>query len=90
MEDNVDDVDTTKSLLPEVAFGENPNFRSASEAIEVKHTSKKGRHIVANRKIKKGQILIVEKAFAFVSLIYDNNDNVCHNCCRSYGDTPMP
>jgi len=92
MEDNVDDTtdDTTEfPPLPDVACGENPNFPFASAAIEVKYTPEKGRYVVANRDIKRGQILFVEKAFAFVPLCYVKSD-ICYNCCHSCGDTPIP
>lgn len=74
---------TESPLQPKVAFGENLNFRFASAAIELKKNSLKGRHVVANRDIEKGQILFVEKAFTFVPLNQDEINHVCHNCCRS-------
>lgn len=90
MEDNADNTDTTEfSSQPEVAYGENPNFRFASAAIEVKHAPEKGRYVIANRDIKRGQILFVEKAFAVVPL-YHVKANICCNCCRSSGDIPVP
>ncbi|KYM99194.1 SET and MYND domain-containing protein 4 [Cyphomyrmex costatus] len=91
MEENVDSTtDTTEfPSLPEVAYGENPNFQFASAAIEIKCSPEKGRYIVTNRDIKRGQILFVEKAFAFVPLCHIKPDN-CYNCCRSSGNTPVP
>lgn len=92
MEDNADNItDTTIEFpsLPEVAYGENPNFPFASTAIEIKYAPEKGRYVVANRDIKRGQILFVEKAFAFVPLAHIKVD-ICYNCCRSYGDVPVP
>lgn len=91
MEDNADDTtDTTEfPLQPEVAYGENPNFQYASAAIEIKYAPEKGRYVVANRDIKRGQILFVEKAFAFVPLSQVKT-NICCNCCRSCDDTPVP
>ncbi|KYN41167.1 SET and MYND domain-containing protein 4 [Trachymyrmex septentrionalis] len=91
MEENADSTTDTAEFpsLPEVAFGENPNFRFASAAVEIKCTPEKGRYVVANRDIKRGQILFVEKAFAFVPLCHIKPDN-CYNCCRSSGNTPVP
>ncbi|XP_011635042.1 SET and MYND domain-containing protein 4-like isoform X1 [Pogonomyrmex barbatus] len=93
MKDNVNDTDTTNTTefpsQPEVTYGENPHFRSASTAIELKQTPEKGRYVVANRDIKRGQILFVEKAFAFVPLSHVQTD-ICYHCCRSFGDTPIP
>lgn len=58
MEENADSTTDTVEFpsLPEVAFGENPNFRFAS-AVEIKCTPEKGRYVVANRDIIRGQIL---------------------------------
>lgn len=91
MEENADSTtDTTEfPSLPEVAYGENPDFRCASAAVEIKCAPEKGRYVVANRDIKRGQILFVEKAFAFVPLCHIKSDN-CYNCCRSSGNTPVP
>ncbi|XP_066589940.1 SET and MYND domain-containing protein 4-like isoform X2 [Prorops nasuta] len=78
------------SIKPEPAFGLNPNFLSASAGIDRKYSQDKGRYVVANRDIKKGQILFVEKPFAFVLLDHDKSNSLCENCCRSYGDVPVP
>lgn len=90
--DNTTDntTDTTEfPSPPEVVYGENPNFPSASAAVEIKHAPEKGRYVVANRDIKRGQILFVEEAFVFVPLSFAKSD-ICYNCCRSSGDTPLP
>jgi len=92
MKNNTSSVDTKEShLQPEVAFGENLNFPSASAGIEVKYASQKGRYVVANKDIQRGQVLFVEKAFAFVPIKQvDVFDNICHNCCHSCDDIPVP
>lgn len=92
MENDLEDVTniTESRLKATVAFGENPNFRNASAAIDKKYTSYKGRHIIANRDIKQGQTLFVEKPFTFILSDYDKSHNVCENCCQSYGDNPIP
>lgn len=76
--------------LPEPVFGYNKDFSNASVGLDLNFSVAKGRYVVANRDIKKGEILFVEKPFAFVLL--DNNDSeaVCANCCKSKGDTPVP
>ncbi|KAL0119343.1 hypothetical protein PUN28_007693 [Cardiocondyla obscurior] len=91
VEDNADiTTDVTEfPLPPEITYGENPNFRFASTAVEIKCAPEKGRYVVANRDIKRGQILFVEKAFAFVPLTHTKID-ICHNCCRSSSDTLVP
>ncbi|KAM0725205.1 SET and MYND domain-containing protein 4 [Formica fusca] len=76
--------------LKRLKSDENPNFRSASASIEVKYAPAKGRYVVANRNIKKGETLFVEDAFTFV-LVNNNKDNTyCHNCCKSCLDIPAP
>jgi len=92
MKNNTSSVDTKEShLQPEVAFGENLNFPSASAGIEVKYAPQKGRYVVANKDIQRGQVLFVEKAFAFVPIKQvDVFDNICHNCCHSCDDIPVP
>ncbi|XP_011502335.1 PREDICTED: SET and MYND domain-containing protein 4-like [Ceratosolen solmsi marchali] len=87
--DNVD-IDNIDSMLPNLTFGENPNFPYASIALDLKFSVEKGRYVVANQNIKKGQILFVEKPFAFVLLDNENSDVVCANCCKSRGDIPVP
>lgn len=93
-QNNADNVDTRESpSQPKVAFGENPNFSSASASIEVKYSSQKGRYVVANKDIKRGQVLFVEKPFAVVPVNknkIDIFDNICHNCCQPCGDIPVP
>ncbi|XP_072746541.1 SET and MYND domain-containing protein 4 [Anoplolepis gracilipes] len=76
--------------LKRLKSGENPNFRSASASIEVKYAPAKGRYVIANRNIKKGETLFVEDAFTFV-LVNNNKDIThCHNCCKSCLDIPVP
>lgn len=87
--DDVTDV-TEPHVLPEIPFGENPNLPSATAAVDVKYTPQKGRHVVANRDIKRGQTLFVEKPFSFVILECDGINDLCENCCRSYGKSPTP
>jgi hypothetical protein len=43
----------------------------------------KGRHVVANRDVKMGDILFVERPYAFV-VLPDQYRAHCHNCCRLY------
>ncbi|XP_012219743.1 SET and MYND domain-containing protein 4-like [Linepithema humile] len=82
-ENTANTTNTTEFSQPQFAFGENPDFQFASAAVSLDETLSKGRHVVANRDIKKGQVLFIEKAFAFVPLnIYEMN-HVCHHCCRT-------
>lgn len=76
--------------LPNPAFGENPDFPNASAALDLKFSVDKGRHVVANRDIQRGEVLFVEKPFAFVLLDNEYSDVVCANCLKSRGDVPVP
>lgn len=86
-----DHSDSQRDLkLPELAFGENPNFSGASAALDLTFSIEKGRFVVANRDINKGQILFVEKPFSFVLLDNIDSESVCTNCCKSVGNIPIP
>jgi tetratricopeptide (TPR) repeat protein len=52
------------------------NIPSASDAIDIKYNKVKGRHLVANRDIGVGEILIIEKSY--VSLL--NAENIYTHC----------
>lgn len=78
-----------EKTLPAPEYGLNPNFPCASAGICVKVSPEKGRHVVATKDLKKGQVLFVEKPFAFV-LIYNEDHDICANCCASVGDVPLP
>lgn len=99
--DGVNDVNSTCNIenvtespsqpkLKRLKSGENPNFRSASASIEVKYTPEKGRYVVANRNIKKGETLFIEDAFTFVVVNNNKYNTLCHNCCKNYLDIPIP
>ncbi|XP_051169953.1 SET and MYND domain-containing protein 4-like [Leptopilina boulardi] len=82
--------DSMSGNKPEPAFGVNSNFPYASAALEKKCAPDKGRYVVANRDIHKGQILFVEKPFAFVLLDHEQSSSLCAHCCRPQGDVPFP
>lgn len=66
----------------EEVFQPNPNIPSVSDAITVKYSEKYGLHIVATRKIKPGEILVVEDSFCKRLLpehVYTN----CSECMRA-------
>lgn len=63
--------------LPDLAGGENGNFTSASAYLSVFYNREKGRHVVATHDIKVGDVLFVEKPFAFIIF-----QDVCHSCCK--------
>jgi hypothetical protein len=42
--------------LPELSYGSNPEVPNFSSAVTLKHSSKLGRHLVANRNINTGRL----------------------------------
>lgn len=69
--------------IPTPTYGENKNLAYASAVLELKYNADKGRHIITNRDIKMGDILFVEKPYAFV-VLPDQYKSHCHHCCSSY------
>ncbi|CAH1397214.1 unnamed protein product [Nezara viridula] len=67
---------------PTLNFVENPNFRSASKAISLVRSAAKGRHVIANGDIKFGDVLFVERPFAFV-VLPEMSDKYCSYCCKA-------
>lgn len=82
--------DETLQTIPQPAFGNNQFFDSASGGIEKQYDEVKGRFVVANRDIKRKQILFFEKPFAFVLLDHAKIDSICANCCKSQLFAPFP
>ncbi|XP_039285640.1 SET and MYND domain-containing protein 4 isoform X2 [Nilaparvata lugens] len=81
---NLSSDDEIVEPFPTVRKGESTTLKHMSAALDLKVTEEKGRHIVANTDINAGDILFVEKPYAFVVLpiAYDTNGhNFCHNCC---------
>ncbi|XP_015595002.1 SET and MYND domain-containing protein 4 isoform X2 [Cephus cinctus] len=90
-DDKPDDSNTNKLLnKPKTAYGDNTNFAFASAAISRTSAPEKGRYVVANRDIKKGQILFVEKPYAFVLLDDIEPATFCGYCCNSHEDVTVP
>ena len=64
-------------------FPVKPNqvFPSLSSAIDVVYTPEQGRHLIAKRRIKPGEIVLIEKPFA--SVVLDNRYySHCHHCFK--------
>ncbi|KAJ8681664.1 hypothetical protein QAD02_017456 [Eretmocerus hayati] len=83
-------VDQIDISLPELAFGDHLNFSYASAALDLKFSGEKGRYVISNRDIRKGQVLFVEKPFAFVLLDHQSSGTICANCCKLRGFSPIP
>ncbi|XP_075229356.1 protein-lysine N-methyltransferase SMYD4-like [Lycorma delicatula] len=83
-----DDYSNNDVLPPKLKNGESKELMYASSALSLKENSKKGRHIVANVDIKKGDVLFFEKPFAFV-VLPGPSETVCHHCCTPV-HAPIP
>ncbi|XP_076660150.1 protein-lysine N-methyltransferase SMYD4 isoform X2 [Halictus rubicundus] len=84
---NIDGLLDLRSML---MFDENPNFPYASLSIDRKFNGELGRHVIANRFIRKGEVLFLEKPVSFVVLNHDVVDRFCQHCNRSNRDIPIP
>ncbi|XP_017890867.1 SET and MYND domain-containing protein 4-like [Ceratina calcarata] len=74
----------------EFLFKENPVFLGASECVDVKYDEEVGRHVVANRFIKRGDILFVEKPVSFVFRDDTVVNDLCQHCSCVTTDIPVP
>ncbi|KAK1137915.1 hypothetical protein K0M31_002409 [Melipona bicolor] len=83
---NTDDLSRLKS---KIIFEENVNFPNASINIDRIYNEELGRHVVANKCIKKGDILFMEKPVGFVLLSHDTL-SLCPHCICSNTDIPVP
>ncbi|KAG8035770.1 hypothetical protein G9C98_001426 [Cotesia typhae] len=68
----------------------NINFPSASSKLSREYSPIRGRHVIANESIQKGDILFVEKPFAFVPLDNATSDILCTHCCGLITDSAIP
>ncbi|KAK3785885.1 hypothetical protein RRG08_007816 [Elysia crispata] len=64
---------------PKVFHGANQVVPQASQCLSLSYSTKKGRHLSANKSIPRGSTLIVEKPFAAV-LLPDHYETHCHHC----------
>lgn len=76
-------------LKSHITFEENTNFPNASVAIDRIYNQELGRHVIANKSIKKGDILFLEKPVSFVVLSHDTY-NRCPHCNCQNADIPVP
>ncbi|CAG5100453.1 Similar to SMYD4: SET and MYND domain-containing protein 4 (Homo sapiens) [Cotesia congregata] len=68
----------------------NINFPSASSKLSREYSPTRGRHVIANESIQKGDVLFVEKPFAFVPLDNATSDILCTHCCGLITDSAIP
>lgn len=72
---------TPQTDVPILSFPMDAKVPCFAEGIEVKHTKKYGKHIVATRDLDVGQTVIIEDAFCMAPEI-DQNYLQCANCCE--------
>lgn len=77
-----------KPLIPQPKGGENKILPGASVHLKLMKSVEKGRYIVTNSDIKLGDILFVEKPFAYV-VLPDQYHQHCHHCCKKF-IAPIP
>lgn len=53
-----------------------------------RNSTEKGRYVVANTKVNKGDALFVEKPFALI-ILPDQTYKHCHHCCKIF-NAPVP
>ncbi|XP_023342115.1 SET and MYND domain-containing protein 4 [Eurytemora carolleeae] len=58
-----------------------PTLPAFSSALELKYDEKKGRHVIANRDIECGEVLVIENP-ATACLYYDKREEHCDNCFK--------
>ncbi|XP_014294612.1 SET and MYND domain-containing protein 4 isoform X2 [Halyomorpha halys] len=67
---------------PNLNFVENADFGSASKTVNLVRSAVKGRYVTANDDIKVGDVLFVERPFAFV-VLPELSDKYCSYCCKA-------
>ncbi|CAG0920776.1 unnamed protein product [Notodromas monacha] len=80
---------TADDLQIDLEPGEtHPEFTNLSTAVDYAYSAKKGRHFIAAKDIKVGEVLVSERPYC-VSLRPEHWHNRCLNCCKKT-DTPVP
>ncbi|KAJ2954066.1 hypothetical protein O0L34_g2280 [Tuta absoluta] len=79
MEEAVPEKTEEDDVLPECYKGENPQFPSASAAIELRRSELVGRHVTATERVRRGDVLFSELPYAWVTL---GAGDVCEACCQ--------
>lgn len=74
--------------VPAISHGESETFAYASSALSLRYDTSKGRHVMTNQDVRAGDIIFVEKPYAFV-LLPDYYRQYCHHCCKQC-TTPIP
>lgn len=82
-------VDDTEKLPLKLAFPAHSFITSASNCIDVKQSKDKGRHILANRELRPGQVVSIEKT-VYQDLLPKFNYQRCANCLQEKQFNLMP
>ncbi|XP_012560518.1 SET and MYND domain-containing protein 4 [Hydra vulgaris] len=70
-------------VRPPVILKKNTIYPSTSEALKIVSTNSKGRHAIASRDIKAGEVIIIEKPFASLCLPECYNTH-CYHCLTRF------
>ncbi|KAL3285325.1 hypothetical protein HHI36_019434 [Cryptolaemus montrouzieri] len=66
---------------------ENTDFAYASSKIKARYDTERGRHVIAKQSISKGDLLFLEKAFAFGTIFEEQTRDVsvekCYHCLKN-------
>ncbi|KAJ8738029.1 hypothetical protein PYW08_000624 [Mythimna loreyi] len=79
------DVPPDELVLPELFMGENPQFRSACNAVELVRNEEYGRHVIVKDPVQRGDVIFAEEPFASVKLPDKDlpHPYYCDYCCSS-------
>lgn len=83
------DFEGTKMLVPVLTGEANEKYPNASVAVKVRYDTSCGRHTVADKDIKVGDILVSEVPFAAVMLPGEYTTNHCYQCFAGT-EAPVP
>ena len=83
------DTEGTKMIVPAVTGEPNEKYPNASVAVKVRYDAGCGRHTVADRDIKVGDILMSEMPFTAIMLPGEYAANHCHQCFAAT-EAPVP
>lgn len=84
-----EDLEGTKMTVPALTGDACEKYSNASVAVKVEYDASRGRHTVADRDIKVGDVLLSELPFAAVMLPGEYADKHCHRCFAAT-EAPVP
>ncbi|KAK0181455.1 hypothetical protein PV327_003741 [Microctonus hyperodae] len=75
---------------PEDLLPPNPTYSSASSVLTRDYSPTRGRYVKTKSAIKRGDVLYVEKPFAFVTLDHIVSNFICVHCCNHIANAGYP